>query len=110
MPRKPRDDYYRDRRRRKVCAFCADKSKSIVYKEVNRLRRYVSERAKIEPRRKTLGVSEKGQDKNFGVPATSYCKVTTSRSFTWARRTKVCAAGVAGRKGRPGGEQAGRHR
>ena len=53
MPRKRRDDYYRDRRRRKVCAFCADKSKSIDYKEVNRLRRYVSERAKIEPRRKT---------------------------------------------------------
>ena len=52
-PRKRRDDYYRDRRRRKVCAFCADKSKSIDYKEVNRLRRYISERAKIEPRRKT---------------------------------------------------------
>jgi small subunit ribosomal protein S18 len=52
-PRKRRDDYYRDRRRRKVCAFCADKSKTIDYKEVNRLRRYVSERAKIEPRRKT---------------------------------------------------------
>ena len=52
-PRKRRDDYYRDRRRRKVCAFCADKSKTIDYKEVNRLRRYISERAKIEPRRKT---------------------------------------------------------
>ena len=52
-PRKRRDDFYRDRRRRKVCAFCADKSKTIDYKEVNRLRRYISERAKIEPRRKT---------------------------------------------------------
>ena len=52
-PRKRRDDYYRDRRRRKVCAFGADKSKTIDYKEVNRLRRYISERAKIEPRRKT---------------------------------------------------------
>jgi small subunit ribosomal protein S18 len=51
-PRK-RDDIYRDRRRRKVCAFCADKSTHIDYKEVNRLRRYLSERAKIEPRRKT---------------------------------------------------------
>ena len=53
MVRKRRDDYYRDRRRRKVCAFCADNSKTIDYKEVNRLRRYISERAKIEPRRKT---------------------------------------------------------
>ena len=50
--RAKRDDY-RDRRRRKVCAFCADKSVHIDYKEVNRLRRYLSERAKIEPRRKT---------------------------------------------------------
>ncbi|HEX5465625.1 MAG TPA: 30S ribosomal protein S18 [Candidatus Limnocylindrales bacterium] len=48
-----RDEYYRDRRRRKVCAFCADKTDQIDYKEVNRLRRYLSERAKIEPRRKT---------------------------------------------------------
>jgi small subunit ribosomal protein S18 len=51
--RKKRDDYYRDRRRRKVCAFCADKTPGIDYKEVSRLRRYLSERAKIEPRRKT---------------------------------------------------------
>jgi small subunit ribosomal protein S18 len=48
-----REDYYRDRRRRKVCVFCADKAAQIDYKEVNRLRRYLSERAKIEPRRKT---------------------------------------------------------
>lgn len=48
-----RDDFYRDRRRRKVCTFCADKSPAIDYKEVNRLRRFLSERAKIEPRRKT---------------------------------------------------------
>jgi ribosomal protein S18 len=47
---KKRDDYYRDRRRRKVCAFCADKTVSIDYKEVNRLRRYLSERAKIGAR------------------------------------------------------------
>ena len=34
-------------------AFCADKTVVIDYKEVNRFRRYLSERAKIEPRRKT---------------------------------------------------------
>ena len=48
-----RDDFYRDRRRRTVCAFCADKTVPIAYKEVNRHRRYLSERAKIEPPRKT---------------------------------------------------------
>jgi small subunit ribosomal protein S18 len=50
---KKRDAYARDRGRRKTCAFCADKTVEIDYKEVNRLRRYLSERAKIEPRRKT---------------------------------------------------------
>ena len=37
--------------RRKVCSFCADRVESIDYKDVARLRRYVSERAKILPRR-----------------------------------------------------------
>jgi len=39
--------------RRKVCAFCVDNEKEIDYKAVDRLRKYLSERAKIEPRRKT---------------------------------------------------------
>ncbi len=41
------------RRRKKVCAFCADKSATIDYKDLNKLRRYVSERGKILPRRIT---------------------------------------------------------
>ncbi len=40
-------------RRRKQCAFCVDKAKKIDYKESLRLRRYISERAKILPRRAT---------------------------------------------------------
>ena len=39
--------------RRKVCSFCVDKVESIDYKDVARLRRFVSERAKILPRRVT---------------------------------------------------------
>lgn len=39
--------------RRKICAFCADKIDVIDYKDVARLRRYLSDRARIEPRRKT---------------------------------------------------------
>lgn len=39
--------------RRKVCAFCVDKIAYIDYKDPGRLRRYVSDRGKIEPRRKT---------------------------------------------------------
>jgi small subunit ribosomal protein S18 len=36
-----------------VCQFCVDKVKVVDYKDVSRLRRYLSDRAKIEPRRKT---------------------------------------------------------
>ena len=39
--------------RRKVCAFCVDKVETIDYKDIARLRRYMSERGKILPRRVT---------------------------------------------------------
>ena len=38
---------------RKVCAFCVERVDYIDYKEVSRLRRYISERGKILPRRVT---------------------------------------------------------
>ena len=42
------------RRRKKVCAFCADKEHDYIdYKDVNKLKRYMSERGKILPRRIT---------------------------------------------------------
>lgn len=39
--------------KKKVCQFCVDKVADIDYKDVAKLRRYVSERAKILPRRIT---------------------------------------------------------
>ncbi|MDR0916515.1 MAG: 30S ribosomal protein S18 [Oscillospiraceae bacterium] len=41
------------RRRRKVCQFCVDKAQSIDYKDTVKLRRFLSERGKILPRRTT---------------------------------------------------------
>ena len=41
------------RKRRKVCQFCVDKCETIDYKDVAKLRRYLSERGKILPRRTT---------------------------------------------------------
>ena len=41
------------RRKRRQCNFCADKIEHIDYKEVPRLRRYITERGKILPRRIT---------------------------------------------------------
>ena len=37
--------------RRKVCAFCQEKVEYIDYKDVNRLKKYVTEGGKILPRR-----------------------------------------------------------
>lgn len=39
--------------RRKVCYFCMDGIEVVDYKDIGRLRRYVSDRGKIEPRRQT---------------------------------------------------------
>ena len=41
------------RSRRKVCAFCVDKVETVDYKDVAKLRRYLSERGKFVPRRVT---------------------------------------------------------
>ena len=46
--------------RRKVCAFCVDKVQHIDYKDTARLRKFVTERGKIMPRRMS-GVCAKHQ-------------------------------------------------
>ncbi|MDR2817397.1 MAG: 30S ribosomal protein S18 [Oscillospiraceae bacterium] len=39
--------------RKKLCDFCVNKNEAMDYKDVSRLRRYISERAKIVPKRVT---------------------------------------------------------
>lgn len=39
------------RGRRRVCSFCVDKAESIDYKDAAKLRKYITERGKILPRR-----------------------------------------------------------
>ena len=60
--REPREQHDRDGKegfnarrkpRKKVCQFCADKVDVIDYKDVAKLRRFISERGKILPRRIT---------------------------------------------------------
>ncbi|MDR1669252.1 MAG: 30S ribosomal protein S18 [Oscillospiraceae bacterium] len=43
----------RGRKRRKVCSFCVDRVEHIDYKDAPKLRRFLSERSKILPRRMT---------------------------------------------------------
>ena len=40
-------------RRKKVCQFCADKTETIDYKDIEKLKKYVTERGKILPKRIT---------------------------------------------------------
>ena len=46
------------RRRKKVCVFCADENQKIDYKDANLVRKYISERGKILPRRITGNCSK----------------------------------------------------
>ncbi len=51
MEKAPRNNAIR--KRKKVCQFCADKAEFIDFKDSAKLRRYISERGKILPRRMT---------------------------------------------------------
>ena len=53
---------FRAKKKKKVCAFCAENVSHIDYKDVTRLRKHVSERYKIYPRRVT-GTCAKHQRK-----------------------------------------------
>ena len=46
--------------RRRVCQFCVDKATEIDYKDVNKIRKYITEKGKILPRRMS-GVCAKHQ-------------------------------------------------
>jgi len=37
--------------KKRICGFCMDKAESIDYKEISKIRKYISERGKIVPRR-----------------------------------------------------------
>ena len=55
-PRRPRKEGYGRGKypaRRKVCNFCVDKIKHVDYKDLARLRRHLTDRGKIDSRRKT---------------------------------------------------------
>ena len=43
----------KNRKRKKVCQFCVDKCTYIDYKDAAKLRKFISERSKILPRRTT---------------------------------------------------------
>ena len=53
--------------RKKVCGFCVDKVENIDYKDIARLRRYMSERGKILPRRVTGTCARHQRELTFAI-------------------------------------------
>ena len=56
-----------NRRRRKVCIFCADKVEFIDYKDSGKLRKFISERGKILPRRISGTCAKHQRDLNTAI-------------------------------------------
>jgi small subunit ribosomal protein S18 len=56
-----------NRRRKKVCVFCTEKATDIDYKDVARLRKYISENAKILPRRVSGTCAKHQRDLNTAI-------------------------------------------
>lgn len=63
-PRKMGQNFHR---RRKVCVFCSEKAKPVDYKDVATLKKYISERGKILPRRVTGNCAEHQRDLTLAV-------------------------------------------
>ena len=61
MERENRAPRGNGRKRRKVCQFCVDKCEHIDYKDAAKLRRFISERSKILPRRTTEAIKRARQ-------------------------------------------------
>ena len=55
------------RGRKKVCSFCVDRSGGIDYKDVAKLRKYTTERAKIIPRRVTGTCAKHQRDLTIAI-------------------------------------------
>ncbi|MDD6488597.1 MAG: 30S ribosomal protein S18 [Clostridia bacterium] len=74
MAERPERDNRRGGRkgRKKVCAFCVDKIDVIDYKDISRLRRFISERAKILPRRVTGTCARHQRDLTIAIKRARY--------------------------------------
>ena len=74
MAERPERDNRRNGRkgRKKVCSFCVDKVEFIDYKDISRLRRFVSERAKILPRRVTGTCARHQRDPTVAIKRARY--------------------------------------
>jgi small subunit ribosomal protein S18 len=64
MQQKP---FRANKKRKKICNFCAEKAEVIDYKDALKLRKYVSERSKILPRRITGTCAKHQRDLTIAI-------------------------------------------
>ena len=64
MQQKP---FRANKKRKKICNFCAEKAEVIDYKDALKLRKYVSERSKILPRRITGTCAKHQRELTFAI-------------------------------------------
>lgn len=68
------------RPRRKICQGCVDHIENVDYKDIAMLRRFISERGKILPRRVTRNMREtSAQDQSRNQEGKSYCIASVQR-------------------------------
>ena len=74
------------RPRRKVCSFCVDKVEEIDYKDANKLKRYITERGKILPRRISGTCAKHQRQLTVAVRLRGFRLCKNHKKFTYLRR------------------------
>jgi small subunit ribosomal protein S18 len=90
------------RMKKKVCIFCTEHIESVDYKEVNLLRKFMSDRGKIRARRVSGNCAQHQRDVAVAIK--------TARELAllpYAQRTTSDRQGGGGRSGRGGGRPGG---
>ncbi len=67
MDRQDNRGFRPNRKRKKVCVFCAEKIDYVDYKDTARLRKFISERGKILPRRISGTCAKHQRDVNNAI-------------------------------------------
>ena len=71
------------RRRKKVCVYCVDKNAVIDYKDTNKLKRYISERGKILPRRITGNCAKHQRKLTTAIKRARHIALKTFLLYLW---------------------------
>jgi len=95
--RAPRDDRRRGGKK-KICVFCKDKSEWVDYKDVNVLRRFMSDRGKIRARRVTGNCVQHQRDVAVAIKTARELALLPYTQRTVTERT----GGRGGGRGGPG--------